>query len=293
MSAPSPHANGAGDLCAGMSAVLLAGGRGTRLAPYTTVLPKPLMPVGEKAVLEILVDQLRGVGITDFVFCVGHLAHLIRTLFDSQPRDDVTIDYLHENEPLGTAGPLRRLPRPAQTFLVMNGDVLTTLDFRDLVSHHRERGNLLTIACKARPVQIEYGILSVARSGRNRGRVVGYQEKPRFDLTVSMGIYVLEPEVLDYVPEGYFDFPDLVVRLLDERLPVGGYLYDGLWFDIGRREDYEEAVAAWAPAPPATSAAVPSTPTNGIDLNAQLLESGRTIWRRRVGAGRRSVRGGR
>jgi NDP-sugar pyrophosphorylase family protein len=265
-----------------MEAVILAGGRGTRLAPYTTILPKPLMPIGDKAVLEILVEQLRAVGISDFVFCVGHLAHLIQTLFDNHARSGVNIRYLYEDAPLGTAGPLHRLERPADTFLVMNGDVLTTLDFRELVRHHREGGNILTVACKDRSLQIDYGILHLSTNGNGRGHgpVIAWEEKPSIELNVSMGIYVLERQALEYVPDGYFDFPDLVGRLLDRGLPVGAYVYDGLWFDIGRREDYEEAVAAWGlPQEWSTRTASPP-PAEAPQLAKQLFD--RAAWRKKL-----------
>lgn len=225
-------------------AVILAGGRGTRLAPYTSILPKPLMPIGNRAILQIVVDQLVASGIRDITFCVGYLAHLIRAVFEQEPpENDYTISYVHEDQALGTAGPLRLVDGLTDTFLVMNGDVLTTLDYRELVGHHRGSGNVLTIAAHARTTKLDYGVIHTD----GEGAVVRYDEKPEVPTTVSMGVYVLEPEVLEYIPRGQrFDFPQLVERLLRVRRRVGVYVYDGLWFDIGRREDYEEAVVAWA-----------------------------------------------
>ena len=230
-------------------AVILAGGRGTRLAPYTSILPKPLMPVGERAILELVVDQLENCGVIDITFCVGYLSHLIRAVFDSRPNGRVSIDYVQEQDALGTAGPLRLVQGLDDTFIVMNGDVLTTLDYGDLLRHHREQGNVLTIATRERAVKIDYGVLhldSYAGLDGSLRRIVAYEEKPEIVSTVSMGIYVLEPSALEAIPaDRPFDVPDLVQTLLEAGQPVGAYRYDGLWFDIGRKEDYEQAVTAW------------------------------------------------
>jgi NDP-sugar pyrophosphorylase family protein len=238
------RANGA--RCAGTKAVVLAGGRGTRLAPYTSVLPKPLMPVGERAILELVVEQLEACSITDITFCVGHLAHLIQAVFDNRENGQVTITYVHEHEALGTAAPLRLVSDLDETFVVLNGDVLTDLDYADLLEHHRDNGNALTIATRDRPIKIDYGVLHLDGHLEPGRRIVAYEEKPELVSTVSMGIYVLEPCVVDYVPVGsHFDVPDLVQALLVAGEQVGAYQFDGLWFDIGRKEDYEHAVAAW------------------------------------------------
>jgi len=234
--------NGSGGM-KDVKAVVLAGGRGTRLAPYTTILPKPLMPVGERSILEIVVDQLEQAGVVDIRFSVGYLSHLIRAVFDSRPASSADITYVGEKDALGTAAPLKLMKDLDSTFLVMNGDVLTTLDFGEIVRHHREQGNALTIATHARSIKIDYGILHVDVSHRVRA----FEEKPEIVSAVSMGIYVMEPEVLGQIPEGrHFDFPDLVAAMLDTGLPIGAFRYDGLWFDIGRHEDYERAVLAWA-----------------------------------------------
>src|SRR6266566_430021 len=237
------RAKGSGD--ASVRAVVLAGGRGTRLAPYTSVLPKPLMPIHNRSILEIVIEQLQRHEIVDVTLCVGYLSHLIQAVLLDGSTRGVTIRYVHEEEALGTAAPLRHVEGLDSTFLVMNGDILTELDFRDLISHHRERGNILTIATRERRIAIDYGVLRVA-SNNGGDRVRAYIEKPEMTSLVSMGIYVLEPTVLDYIPaHGCFDFPDLVKRLLRARESVGVYRYDGMWFDIGRQDDYLKAVAAW------------------------------------------------
>jgi NDP-sugar pyrophosphorylase family protein len=227
-------------------AVVLAGGKGTRLAPYTSVLPKPLMPIGDRSILELVLGQLRDSGIMEVTLCVGYLSHLIEAVLGhSRQECGVEITYVREEEALGTAAPLRLVDDLTSTFIAMNGDVLTTLDYRDLIRHHRRDRNVLTIATRARPIQIDYGVLHLGSNGSSN-RVQAYVEKPKMISTVSMGIYALEPKALSYIPaDGYFDFPDLVQALLDADEPVGAYQYEGMWFDIGRRDDYERAVTAW------------------------------------------------
>jgi NDP-mannose synthase len=225
-------------------AVVLAGGRGTRLSPYTSVLPKPLMPIGEQSILELVLSQLSACGIFEATLCVGYLSHLIRAVIGNRT-NGVGIKYVLEEAALGTAGPLRLVPDLESTFLTMNGDVLTNLDYNELFAVHREQGNLLTIATHERLIKIDYGVLELGVNGR-ANRVLSYLEKPEMTSAVSMGIYAIEPEALRYIPEsGYFDFPDLVKALLEAGEPVGAYPFDGLWFDIGRHDDYERAVSAW------------------------------------------------
>ena len=227
----------------GIKAVILAGGRGTRLAPYTSVLPKPLMPVGDRSILEIVVEQLAAAGIVDINFCVGYLSHLIQAVFDNRSNKDANITYIREQDALGTAAPLLLVEGIEDTFLVMNGDVLTTLEYGDLIHQHRQSGNMLTIATHDRAIKSDYGILHLDV----RQRVKRFEEKPEIVSPVSMGIYVMEPEVLDYIPQDeYFDFPSLVQALLANDCAVGAYRFAGLWFDIGRQDDYDRAVTAWA-----------------------------------------------
>jgi NDP-sugar pyrophosphorylase family protein len=220
-------------------AVVLAGGAGSRLAPYTTVLPKPLMPVGDRAILDVVVRQLHHAGVGRITLAVGHLAHLIQAVIGDGSRHGVRIDYHVEDVPRGTAGPLATIDDLEETFLMLNGDVLTTLDYRALVNAHREAGNALTIATHERLVDIDYGVLHADGTRR----VVGYDEKPTLSYTVSMGVYVLEPNVRAHVPgDRKFDLPDLVLALLRADEPVGAFPYDGYWEDIGRQDDYERAI---------------------------------------------------
>jgi NDP-sugar pyrophosphorylase family protein len=223
--------------------VILAGGKGSRLGPYTTVLPKPLLPVGDAAILDVVVNQLRDCGYGDITLAVGYLAHLVRAVMGDGSRFGVNITYNEETEPLGTVGPLAEIEELDESFLVMNGDVLTALDYGHLHDVHRESGNLLTIASHRRVVRTEYGVLHFSNQNGNMLAVSGFEEKPEIPYVVSMGVYVLEPAALDYIESGqYLDLPDLVLRLLSEGRQVGSYLYDGYWLDIGRHEDYEKAL---------------------------------------------------
>jgi NDP-sugar pyrophosphorylase family protein len=222
-----------------MKAVILAGGKGTRLKPYTTVFPKPLMPIGDKPILEIVVRQLKSHGFNEIMMAVGHLAELIMTFFNDGSKYGMKIKYTREDKPLGTAGPLSLMKdKLNEPFLMMNGDVLTTLDFSDLVNYHKRNGAIATIALNKRVVKIDFGVVEIDVSNS----IVGYSEKPKIDYLVSMGIYVFEPRVLEYIrPNEYLDFPDLIKKLISNGETVKGYVYDGYWLDIGRPDDYERA----------------------------------------------------
>jgi NDP-sugar pyrophosphorylase family protein len=223
--------------------VILAGGKGARLKPYTSVLPKPLMPLGDRAILEVVIRQLAQQGFVDITLSVGHLSHVIEAVFRDGREHSVQLTYVREDAPLGTAGSLRLVRNLDDTFLMLNGDLVTTFDFRELVRAHRAGGQLLTIATTNRRVNMDYGILTVEPWNGRASRIVRFTEKPTLDITVSMGIYVLEPAALSFIPaDGYFDFPDLVQNLLQANAPVGAFEYDGLWLDIGRHEDYDQAI---------------------------------------------------
>jgi NDP-sugar pyrophosphorylase family protein len=222
-----------------MKAIVLAGGKGARLAPYTKILPKPLMPIGDMPILEILIRQMKRAGVSEVILTVGHLAELLRAFFDDGSRFGVNILYSYEDKPLGTAGPLSLVEDLNSTFLVTNGDVLTTLDLRKLVEKHRESGAAATIAMHDRQVKIDLGVLQLNGSQE----ITGYIEKPTYDFRVSMGIYVFEPRVLTYIPHNqYLDFPELVLTMIDRGERVIGYPYKGYWQDLGNPEDYEQAV---------------------------------------------------
>jgi NDP-sugar pyrophosphorylase family protein len=221
-----------------MKAVILAGGQGTRLAPYTTVLPKPLMPVGDMPIIEIVIRQLARYGFDDITLAVGHLAELLMAYCGNGTKYDLKLSYSREETPLGTAGPITLIPNLNETFLVMNGDVLTTLDFSDMWRFHHERGAIATLATCQRDVKIDLGVIE---SDAN-DRVTNYIEKPTFHYSVSTGIYVFEPAILNYIIPGQrLDLPELMLRLLQQGQQVNCYSYNGYWLDIGRYDDYETA----------------------------------------------------
>jgi len=222
-----------------MKAVILAGGRGRRLAPYTAVLPKPLMPIGDIPILEVIMHQLSRAGFDDVTMAVGHLAELLMAYFGDGSKLGVQISYSREEQPLGTAGPLGLLAGLGEPFLVMNGDLLTTIDYRGLWDYHHARASIATVATFRRDVKIDLGVIET-----NSDWVTGYIEKPTFHYTVSTGIYVFQPEVLSYIPYGErLDLPDLVLALLAAGRRVAAYPFEGIWLDIGRVDDYERAVA--------------------------------------------------
>lgn len=221
-----------------MQAVVLAGGKGTRLAPYTNVLPKPLMPIGNMPILEVLLHQMKSAGIDEVILTVGHLAGLLEAFFKDGHQFGLKIRYSFEEHPLGTAGPLALVNGLNDTFLVCNGDVLTTMDLRDLINFHHAEGGIATIAMHHRQVKINLGVIQC-----NGGHeIVGYVEKPTMDYMVSMGVYIFEPEILSYIPENqYLDFPDLVQKLLIAGEKVSGYPFEGYWQDLGNPDDYQQA----------------------------------------------------
>lgn len=222
-----------------MKAVILAGGKGTRLRPYTTVLPKPLMPIGDMPILEIMLRQMKCAGVDEAILTVGHLAELMRAFFKDGRQFGMKIGYSYEEKPLGTAGPLSLIGDLDETFLVSNGDVLTTLPLSELIAYHKNKGAVATIAMHARQVKIDLGVLEFTQGHQ----LTGYIEKPTYHFHVSMGIYVFEPSVLAHIPQNeYLDFPDLVLRLIQAGEKVVGFPFDGYWQDLGRPDDYEQAV---------------------------------------------------
>jgi NDP-mannose synthase len=222
-----------------MKAVILAGGKGRRLLPYTTNFPKPLMPIGDRPILEIIIGQLKAANIDDVIICTGHLEELIRAFFLDGSKYGVRIAYSKEDQPLGTAGPLNLVrDRLDDTFLVMNGDVLSDVDFGALLKYHRSKKAAATIGLCQRSVDIDFGVVTIDTSDA----FVSWKEKPRIEYLVSMGIYLFEPEVLHVMPKtGVINLPDLVLLLSQNQKEVCGYVHRGYWLDIGRGEDYERA----------------------------------------------------
>jgi NDP-sugar pyrophosphorylase family protein len=223
-----------------MRAVILAGGLGMRLRPYTTILPKPLVPVGDRPILEIILRQLAAAGVQRADLCVSHLGELIQVYFSQAAKlpQSLELAFHWEDEPLGTAGALSIIPDLGGTFIAMNGDVLTTLDYRALVEYHHEREAALTVAMHSQRVDITLGVIE-----SQDGFITGYREKPTLHYDVSMGVYVYDERALRHLPGGPCQFPDLVLRLIEAGERVAAFRSDADWYDIGTFEEYERAVS--------------------------------------------------
>lgn len=221
-----------------MVAVVLAGGKGTRLRPFTMSIPKPLLPLGETPILEIVVRQLRSAGINRVIVAVGHMAQLIVATVGDGSQWGVTVEYCYEDSPLGTAGSLAFIEDLGENFLVLNGDILTTIDYRRLINTHLEQDAWGTIAVSKREVRVDYGVVTHGEDGT----LVSYSEKPSLKYEVSMGINVLSARCLKYVAKGHrIDMPDLMLTMLRNSKKVVCFPTDCYWKDIGRFEDYQQA----------------------------------------------------
>lgn len=218
--------------------IIQAGGKGTRLHPYSAVLPKPLMPIGELPVLEIVIQQLVHYGFRDVTITVGHLGHLIMAVIGDGARLGAKIHYVREDEPRGTLGGLSRLGDPKGPLLVMNGDLLTDFDYREFWEAHEGGGAPVSVGVYYKEVPISLGVFELSATKQ----VVGFREKPVLSFPCSMGIYLLEPDILRLIPDaGTFGFDDLMAICLRDGLAVRAHPFDGLWLDIGRPEDHANA----------------------------------------------------
>ncbi len=221
-----------------MSAVILAGGKGTRLKPFTMTIPKPLLPLGDVSILEIVIEQLVGAGISHIVLTLGHMASLLMACIGTGDRWGIKIDSVVEREPLGTAGSLRAIENLEENFIVMNADLLTTLDYEDMFDYHVRNRSMGTIGLSKREVLIDYGVVKTTP----QGLLDDYIEKPTIPYSVSMGINILSRKCLEFIPAtGKFDMPDLMLAMRRAGHPVHCYETDCYWKDIGRFEDYQQA----------------------------------------------------
>jgi NDP-sugar pyrophosphorylase family protein len=232
-----------------MKVVIQCGGKGTRLRPYTMILPKPLMPIGSRPVLELLIKWLRRNGADEVYITTGYLGHLIRTVCGNGSQWDLRIHYTEEKEPLGTIGPLSMLREHLDsTFLVINGDVLTDLSLSGFVKFHRQQSSGLTVATATRTIKMDFGLIEETDC-----EITQFREKPILSHLVSMGVYCMEPKILEYVPAGVpFGFDDLVLCMLGRGARVCTFRHDGMWLDVGRVEDFQKAQElAWDEQSPA------------------------------------------
>ncbi len=220
-------------------AVILAGGKGTRLKPYTISLPKPLVPISDKPILEIIILQLKKYGFDHITISLNHLAEIIKAFLGDGSKWDIKIDYTLEEKQLSTMGPLTLISDLPENFLVMNGDVLTDLNYDDLYQFHTTRGNLFTISSFRRTAKIDYGVLHNNVSQQ----LIKFEEKPTLEFLVSMGIYMVNKEIVKFIPRDTFFGFDHLMKLLIERSEFPSlYEFNGYWLDIGRPDDYEKAI---------------------------------------------------
>jgi NDP-sugar pyrophosphorylase family protein len=221
----------------GLAAVIMAGGYGKRLLPLTEQLPKPMLPVGDKPLLELTIQQLRRSGIRDISLTTHYLPESIVRHFGDGGSFGVRLDYLKEEHPLGTAGGLKMYKRTNKPFLVINGDILTGLPFHEMLNFHRRHGALLTVGVRKYDVQVPFGVVEC-----DDIRITRLQEKPSLKFFINAGTYLLQPEACDYIPAGqHFDMTDLIQKLLDDGKPVVSFPIMEYWLDVGRHEDYTRA----------------------------------------------------
>ena len=229
-------------------AILLAGGLGTRLHPFTVVIPKPLVPIGNLPILEIIIRQLAAQGFDRVTLAVNHQADLLRAYFGDGSRWNIRIDSSLEPTPLGTMGPLKLIEDLPQDFLVMNGDILSDLNYANFLEGHVDARRLFTIAAAARQQTIDYGVLQID----DQEKLTGFEEKPKIPYIVSMGVYALSRAALDWIPSNEpFGFDQLVLKMLAAQRAIKVVPHHGYWLDIGRPDDYQRAIEDWPKRGPA------------------------------------------
>ncbi|MBX7245992.1 MAG: NTP transferase domain-containing protein [Candidatus Sumerlaeaceae bacterium] len=221
-------------------ALIMAGGEGKRLRPFTNSIPKPLLPIGRKPVAQIIVERLRDCGITTLTMSLEYAADLVRAYFQDGRQFGVTISYFQEPRKMGTAGCMAHIAELREgPFLVTNGDILTDLDYLGLLESHIKSGALLTVATRREQIAIPYGVLQLSD-----GRITGVEEKPKFDYTLNAGVYAVSPAALDLIPKDRaFDMTDLVNGVIASGGVVKAREIEGLWFDLAHIEDFEKAAA--------------------------------------------------
>lgn len=220
-----------------LQAVIMAGGFGTRLRPLTDDTPKPLLPVGDRPLMELIVSQLRHSGIRRIQVTTHYMADRVKEHFGNGNVMGVEIEYTNEEHPLGTAGALALIPQPKEPLLVINGDILTSLDFRAMHNYHQKQGAELTVAVRQYSYQVPYGVLEC-----DGPRVIGLHEKPTYNFFVNAGIYLVQPTALALIPqERRFDMTDLIQALVDKDQVVSCFPIVEYWLDIGQTTDYEQA----------------------------------------------------
>ncbi len=219
-------------------AVILAGGKGTRLKPYTISLPKPLVPVGDMPIIEIIIRQLAKNGFNHITITINHMADIIKAFCGDGSKWGILIDYSLEDKPLSTMGPLKLIRNLPEDFLVMNGDVLTDLNFETFYDEHLKSKNIFTISAYSRFQKVDYGVLEVGENNK----LIDFVEKPINRYNVSMGVYMANKRILEFIPENQaYGFDFLMLDLIRFKNPASVKVHNGYWLDIGRPDDYEKA----------------------------------------------------
>lgn len=219
--------------------VIMAGGKGTRLDPFTRILPKPLIPIGEKTILEIIIEKFTEYGLTEFFVSVNHKAKIIKSYFEEiQP--EYKINYLHEEKPLGTIGALKQIEgKTDKEILLTNCDIIINADYVDLIKHHKEKKNDITIVASVKHYNIPYGVCEIA----NGGDLIEIKEKPEYDLLVNTGMYVLNPSVLKFIPENEFFHITHLIEKIKSTYKIGIYpISENAWIDTGEWVEYKKVV---------------------------------------------------
>lgn len=225
-----------------MKAVILAGGLGTRLKPFTEAIPKPLLPIGEKSVLEIQIQHLAKYGFDEIYIATNYKADYVESFIGNGQRMGVKITFSKEEKPLGTCGPLYLLKDElTESFILMNGDILTNIDFRKFYDFSNSNGYDFTIVTKEICTPFNFG-----RIESKEGLITNIEEKPDLLIEVVAGIYFMKPSIFKYIPENqYFGMDDLIKKKLSLKIPIPKYLMHEFWLDIGRLDDYTEAQIAY------------------------------------------------
>lgn len=220
-----------------MQAIILAGGKGIRLKPYTTVLPKPLLPVNGKPIIEIIIRQLAEAGVEEIIVSIGYLGQLLEAYLKDGSQYGIRLDYSREEIPLGTAGPISLIDNLSDEFFVINGDTLCDVDFTSMLQAHRDSGNVATVSAYRKNHMIDLGTLELS----DDLQITAYNEKPKINYIVSMGIYVFNSSIKKELEVGvHLDLPDFIMRLRDRNYAVGAYMHSGIWMDMGRPSDFEK-----------------------------------------------------
>lgn len=218
-------------------AIILAGGEGKRLKPYTLTLPKPLMPVGSYPIIDLVIKYLSKYNYKNITIALNYKGDLIKSFLKNSKNKSIKIDYSFEKKELGTIGPLRLIKRLPEDFLVINGDVLTDLNLEKFFKNHKKSKKLISISVTTRKSKLDYGIVK-----SNKSEVlIDFQEKPLNKFNVSMGIYLLNKKILKFIPNKKFGLDDLIYKLINKRIPINVFKHKGYWLDIGRPKDFEKA----------------------------------------------------